>query len=182
MNTETWHTEGNITHESHLADLVQQNLAAVRSEVLHSRQGFAENLHEAALHRQQGLLLGLFPLASTRCFFGRGLGGSLSPGEGNGRQRFSVFSLKRSRRKQSLNKETVGFLGCSLLVRNQSRNVVIIRSYKAVLSDLEVVMQHLLAVEQIRAGLTQITQVHLQRGDREMHTEVSLGLRHQCSR
>ncbi len=36
-------------------------------------------------------------------------------------------------------------------------------------SNLEVVMKHLLAVEQIRAGLAQITQVHLHRTQREQH-------------
>ena len=34
---------------------------------------------------------------------------------------------------------------------------------KVLVPHLEVVMKHLLAVEQIRAGLAQITQVHLHR-------------------
>lgn len=38
-------------------------------------------------------------------------------------------------------------------------------------SDLEVVMKHLLAVEQVRAGLAQITQVYLHGGDGKKNTE-----------
>lgn len=36
-------------------------------------------------------------------------------------------------------------------------------------SDLEVVMKHLLAVEQVSAGLAQITQVYLQGGKKNTH-------------
>lgn len=54
--------------------------------------------------------------------------------------------------------------GC-LPLSNQMRIV------KFLLSDLEVVMKHLLAVEQIRAGLTQITQVYLCGGDGKKNTE-----------
>lgn len=38
-----------------------------------------------------------------------------------------------------------------------------IKKKKVLVPDLEVVMKHLLAVKQIRAGLAQITQVHLHR-------------------
>lgn len=78
------------------ADLVQENLAAVWSEVLQSRQGFAEDLQKTALHSQQGLLLGFLPLSSACCLFRRGLWGLLSPGKRTGGQRLAVFSLRKT--------------------------------------------------------------------------------------
>lgn len=78
------------------ADLVQQYLAAVWSEVLQSGQRFAEDLQQAALHRQQGLLLRLLSLPSTGRLFRRGLGAPLCPGEGTRGQRFAIFGLKHT--------------------------------------------------------------------------------------
>ncbi len=81
------------------ADLVQEYLAAVWSEVLQSCQGFAEDLQKTALHSQQGLLLGFLSLPSTWCLFRRGLGGPLCPGKGTRGQRLTVFSLRKFKNK-----------------------------------------------------------------------------------
>ena len=79
--------------------LVQQYLAAVWGEVLQSGQSFAEDLEQAALHRQQGLLLHLLPLPSVQHrLLGRGLGQgpqALWVGQGARGQGLTVLSLRR---------------------------------------------------------------------------------------
>lgn len=78
------------------SDLVQEDLAAVWGEVLQSGQGFAEDLQKAALHSEQGLLLSLLPLPSTRCLFGGCLWGPMASGEGARGQRLTIFNLRKS--------------------------------------------------------------------------------------
>lgn len=102
-----------------MRDLVQQDLAAVWSEVLQRGQRLAEDLQQAALHGLQRLPLCLLPLAATIRLLGQRLGCPLGPGQRRRGQRLAVLRL-------------------------------------------EVVVQHLLAVQQVRAGLAQVTQIDLQ--------------------
>lgn len=127
--------------------------------MLQSCQGFAEDLQKTALHSQQGLLLSFLSLPSTFCLFRQGLGGPLCPRKGSGGQRLTVFSLKYS--KTNINSLLIVFFLCVSQVF-----FVIMKT-----PDLEVVMKHLLAVQQIRASLAQITQVHLHRRDGGRNTE-----------
>lgn len=62
-------------------DLVQENLAAVGSEVLQSCQRFAQYLQQTALNSQQSLLLSFLSsrLPSARWLFRGGVGGLLCP-------------------------------------------------------------------------------------------------------
>lgn len=73
--------------------LVQYYLAAVGSEVLQRGQSLTEDLQQAALHHQQGLLLRLLPLPAPS--FGCRFGGRLriSLGTGGGGQRLPILGL-----------------------------------------------------------------------------------------
>lgn len=122
------------------ADLVQEYLAAVWSEVLQCCQGFTEDLQKTALHSQQGLLLSFLSLPASCCLFRRGLRRPLRPGERTRWQRLTVFSLKKTENKHTfviyLNKNTswssflLHFLWQPSSFEKTNDTTVIIKSYK----------------------------------------------------
>lgn len=115
--------------------------------MLQRGQRFAEDFQKAALHGQQRLLLRFLPLATFR-LLGRRLRGPLSPGEGCLGERLAVFSLLVKKKK----KLEFCIVKCFFLLQVKAGTG----------SDLEVVVKHLLAVQEVGAGLAQVTQVNLQ--------------------